>query len=282
MLKIIKTSFNILKNNLIFIQPILLYLLFVISILSYLVNKHVHISAQILLAFSLILLTVAVTSGWLFINKKAVLDYNKDDSREENSVKSINNFKKFFEGVGINFFKTLGIYIVISLIYLLTTFFISNLLTHLWGEPKIIYEIPKILKVTSEAELQNIINAITLRDKFIFLIWFFTAYFVTSILNYLSILYFAISSFEEVNIFKSLWLTVKFFLKNIFPSVQIMLSMFVIHISINILTGILGSNSFSYVILILLSIMYLNYYVILVFYFYYDKINSNNRTELIG
>ena len=282
MLKIIKTSFNILKNNLIFIQPILLYLLFVISILSYLVNKHVHISAQILLAFSLILLTVAVTSGWLFINKKAVLDYNKDDSREENSVKSINNFKKFFEGVGINFFKTLGIYIVISLIYLLTTFFISNLLTHLWGEPKIIYEIPKILKVTSEAELQNIINAITLRDKFIFLIWFFTAYFITSILNYLSILYFAISSFEEVNIFKSLWLTVKFFLKNIFPSVQIMLSMFVIHISINILTGILGSNSFSYVILILLSIMYLNYYVILVFYFYYDKINSNNRTELIG
>ena len=284
MQKIIKESFNILKNNLIFIQPLLLYLLFVMTAFTFLLSKNVYFIPKIILLISIILLTAAFTAGWLYINKYGVLSYNPKDSKEETAVKAIQNFKKFFEGVGSEFLKTIGIYMVLCVLYVFIMYITVKLCTIMFGEPKIIYELPKLMNVSSQAEMINFLNSFSLEDKAAFSNWILFSYIISAIMNYFSILYFAVANFEKVNILYSLFKAVKFFLTNILGSVIVMITMFVFYAGLNLMSIVMGTNSLSFVILVILATIYLNYYILLVFYFYYEttKANSNNGPVSIG
>ncbi len=284
MVNTFKKSYSILKNNMIFIQPLLLYFLIFMTFASFLINRNIYVIPKIVMLISVALLFIAMLSGWFYINKYGVLSYNETDSKEEVTIKTVQNFKKFFEGVGSDFFKTLGICLIYGILYFALIVLVSKICINILGEPKIIYELPKLAKASSQAEILNFINNISIHDKFVFTSWIMVLNIVSAILNFFGILYFAVSSFEKVNIFKSLFLTVKFFFKNILGNAAIIILMFILYILLNILSLVLGTNSLSFVILIILFTMYLNYYVILVFCFYNDKAkdNSNNRTELIG
>jgi len=254
------------------------------TFVSFIINRNIYLIPKVVMLISVVLLFIAMLSGWFYINKYGVLSYNENDSKEEITIKTVQNLKKFFEGVGADFFKTLGICLIYGILYFAIIVAVSKICISILGEPKIIYELPKLAKASSQAEILNFINSISIHDKFVFTSWIMTLNIVSAILNFLGILYFAVSSFEKVNIFKSLFLAVKFFFKNILGNAAIVVLMFVLYILLNILSLLLGTNSLSFVILIILFTMYLNYYVILVFCFYNDKAkdNSNNRTELIG
>lgn len=284
MQNIFKKSFFILKNNLIFIQPLLLCLLLFMTVFAFVIGRNLFIVPKILLLISMLLLFVAFCSGWFYINKFGVLNYIENDSQEEITMKSVQNLKKFFEGVGSDFIKTTIAYFILFIIYTGLLFVIYNLCMQVFGEPKIIYDFPKILNASSQAEILNYLNSITTNDKVVFASWIITINCVTSFMNFFVILYFAILNFEKTNVFKSLWLAVKFFFSNIFSVILIIIFAFVLYVLFNFLSIVLGTNSFSFVILIILFTVYLNYYLLLVFCFYYDKTkdNCNNRTELIG
>ena len=72
MKKLLQDSFKILRNNLLFIQPLLLYLLMIMLASTYFVSGHVALYPKMLLAVSMILLTVAFFAGWMYINKKGI------------------------------------------------------------------------------------------------------------------------------------------------------------------------------------------------------------------
>lgn len=279
-----KKSYFILKNNMIFIQPLLLYLLILMTFLSFIVNRNIYIIPKIILLVSSVLLFIAMLSGWFYINKYGVLSYNENDSKEEITIKTIQNFKKFFEGVGSDFFKTFGICIILGLIYTASFWIVSKICITLFGRPEIIYELPKLAKASSQAEIINFVNNISINDKLVLMFWILSVQIVSSVLNYFGILYFTISTSEKVNILKSLFLTIKFFFMNIIGNIAIIILMFIFYMFLNLLSVLLGTNSLSFVILIILFTMYLNYYVILVSCFYNDrtKNNSNSRTEFIG
>ena len=80
MLNIVKKSAKVLKNNLIFIQPLLLCMLLFMTVASFFISKNVFIAGKICLSISIFLLTIAFTAGWLHINKLGILSYNENDS----------------------------------------------------------------------------------------------------------------------------------------------------------------------------------------------------------
>ncbi len=284
MLNIYKKSLLILKNNLIFIQPLLLCLLMIMTILSFVVSKNVYIASKIVLLISMVLMIIAFSAGWFYINKLGVENYNSNDTKDEIAIKAIQNFKKFFEGVGFAFAKTTFSYVMIVSLYFLIVFLAAKLCLHFYGEPKIIYELPKLSHASSQAEILNFLNGITNSDKVIFSLWILTFNFISTVFNFFIILFFTVLNFENLNIFKTFWFSVKFFFQNFFDSIGIMIFTFALYAILNILSLLLGVNSLSFVILIILFTMYLNYYLLLVFCFYYDKAknNSNRRTEFIG
>ena len=163
-------------------------------------------------------------------------------------------------------------------------FVITRFCINVFGEPKLLYDFPKIAKATSQAEIYNYINNITFDEKITFVNWMIIVNLAAAIMNFFIILYFAVISFEKMHILKCFLTAIKFFFKNIIGVVAIIIFTFILYVCLNILSVVFGTNSLSFVILIILFTIYLNYYLLLVFCFYYDKTknNSNNRTELIG
>ncbi len=284
MIDIIKKSAKILKNNLIFIQPLLLCLLLFMTVGTFFINKNIYFVGKICLAISMLLLTVAFISGWLYINKLGVLSYVEDDTQEVVAKKAIESLKKFFEGIGANFLKTFAAYFVVVIGFVGVAYFASKILVATIGEPKLIYELPKLAQANSQAEILNFVKGISDEDKLIFSAWVIITNTIVFVCNFFATLYLTVINFSEDNFLKSIWTTIKFFFKNILGSVVIIATMFAIYLGLNFVSLLLGTNSFSLVILIILFTIYLNYCVLLIFCFYNDKTenNSNNRTEFIG
>ncbi len=279
MLKIVKKSFQILTNNLVLIQPVLLYILLTLIIVSHWSGKKILIIPYAIL---IILLAAAFVSGWLFINKSAILDYNPDDTKEIIDSKAIKNFKKFFEGVGASFFKTLGLFCITFLIYSLVLYSTIKFCTKIFGQSELINQMPKLINAKTKEDILNIVNSFSLHDLSVFSKWILTNYVIISVLNYFFVLYYAIAFLDEVNIFKALWRSIKFFILNLINSVKVILIMFVIYIGLNLISMVAGSNLIGLVISVILTAMYFNYYILLVFCLYNETNNSNNGAEQLG
>ncbi len=284
MQKIFINSFKILKNNMLFVQPLLLFFLIEISGFTYIASKNINFAPKIILLISLFLLMSAFLAGWFYINKLGIEDFNPEDSYETSASKSVKNFKLFFTGVGENFFKFLSS----SLLYFALYAFCVNCLTRACvkfiGEPAVFDKFMQAAMSQNQNELLNLTNSINTHEALVFVLWILAFAVFTMIFNYFGILYAVIITAEKINIFSSLWKTIKFFILNIFSSILIMIVLFGIYFFINLLAAPMGTNSIAFVILIILCMFYLNYYVILVSYYYNEKTKSNSDSgaEFIG
>lgn len=281
---VIIKSFNVLKNNLIFIQPPLLLLLIILTAVSYGLNGTKSVIPNIILGISMVLLTVAFAAGWFYINKAAILSYDENSTKEEITINSIKNFRKFFEGVGANFVNILLSSIIMVIISTLTFFAIYKALSSSIGIPSFIYELQKVLNTNSQQELTNFINGISDHDKIIFFVWVLSANIANVILNYVWTVYNTAITFENKNIFVCLKKAIVFIFKNLFQSIAIIVFTSLIYLLLNIISSLAGTSIVAFIIMILLLITYLNYYVLLVFCFYNEKtkIDCDNRTECLG
>ena len=280
---ILKKPFFILKNNLIFIQPLLLYLLLQMTALSFILGRNIYTVPGIVLVASMLLLTVAFAAGWFFINKLGILNYNPEDSKDEITVKAVKNFRMFFEGVGANFIKTFAAGLLYAAIYTAAMFVTGKICLEFLGKPDIIFEFQKIMQASNQAEIVNILNNISIQQKIIFSGWVMAFNTAASVMNFIGVLYFAVIFIKGSDLLKSLFETIVFLIKNFLNCIFIIFIMFFLYLVLNLLSVIMGANSFSFVILIILFTIYLNYYILLVFCFYNDKTkgNSNNGAEFV-
>ena len=71
MKKLILKSYSILKDNLLFIQPILIYILLIMISSQNLVEKSMGIIPKTTMILSVVLFAIAITTGLLYINKNS-------------------------------------------------------------------------------------------------------------------------------------------------------------------------------------------------------------------
>ncbi len=276
-----KTAYHILRNNMIFIQPLLLYMLLVMSAAIFISGRTIPNATRINLLVCFVLLTIAFLTGWFHVNKLGVKKYNLDDTQEVITQKTIESIKQFFTGIGEKFLKILFGSILFVAIYAGISFCVTKLCLMVLGNPTIIMDFQNIAKMQTKEEITAYLSSVSLQDQINFVNWFFAAIVTSSVLNYFGILYFSVMSFEDKNAIVSLWKSILFFFKNIFSNIAIILVMFFLYFLLNLLSLLLGTNSFSFAILIIMFTLYLNYYVLLVMWFYNEqtKNNSDNRSE---
>lgn len=281
---IIINSFKILKNNLIFIQPLMLYILLLLTLSAFFVNANSIFLSKIIILTGMVLFSFAFLAGWFYINELAVENFNEDDLPEEIAQKSIKNFKLFFDGAGKNFFKTLFGGLLYFIITALSLYGVYYLCMKYFGYPHFFEKISNIYTISDKNEIINIINSVPDIDKIVFVKWFFTVMFSVMILNFIGVLYYAVLTFSKYNIFKSLFKTIKIFVLNIYDCIVMMLLLFLLYLLLNFISLFLGTGTIGFVILIILMTMYLNYYLLLIFCYYYEKTktDSNNGAECIG
>ena len=284
MINTIKKSLKILRNNTIFIQPILLFFLTIMSILMFLNGRVLNVYSQATLVLSFVLLFIAFLTGWLHINKLGVVSYNEEDTPEEISQKSLKNFKTFFEGVGANFFRVLLVSVILFFIYVGVMYGLTKLCLHSFGFPEIYYDFQKLAKAASEAEMYNIINGISDENKIVFVKWLLVIYPSAVFICFYAVLTFSALFFEKTNVFNVFWKSIKFFFKNFIGCVFFIIFLKVLYLLINLISALIGTNAISLFIITMLLTIYLNYYLLLIFCYYYDKTkdNSDSGTELIG
>jgi len=272
--------FNILKNNMLFIQPLLFYLLLLMTLLTFIVSPSVQFISKVMMIISIVLMTVAISAGWFYINKLALLSYNQEDDKETITEKSINNFKKFFIGVGENFFRFLFSNILCFIFFIGVIYLIFKACFYFFGEPTIFLSLSEMVETKTNAEIFAYLNSMPQTDKLSFVSWVWAMVVSTFVLNFFWVLYFTVLIFEKDNIFICFLKTLKFFFQNIFNFIFIIFITFILYFGLNFLSIITGTNTFWFVILIILMTLYLNYYLLLVLCFYNEKSksNSNNRT----
>lgn len=270
-----KKPLSILRNNMIFIQPLLLYLLLLMTALTFVLAKEMYFISKCMLLLSTLLMTIAFSAGWFYVNKLGVENYNGNDEPDTIATKAIENIKKFFVGVGENFFKSLGGFVICFILYSVCIYAVGNLCLSVYGEPTIIMDMPKLAQAQTSAELMAYLNNISNAEKIAFVSWIWAFVILSSILNFFCLLYFAALNFEKRNIFVTLWHTIKFFFINLVPNVGIIIIMFFVYFLLNLLSIVIGTGTISFVILIILFTLYLNYYVLLVFCLYDDKTKDN-------
>lgn len=276
-----KTAYQILRNNMIFIQPLLLYMLLIMSASIFVAGRTIPSVTKIILLLCFVLLTIAFLSGWFHINKLGIEKYNPDDEQEVITQKTIESVKQFFAGIGEKFLKMLFANILFVAIYMGISFCIVKLCLSVFGNPTVIMDFQNIAKMQTNSEIMAYLNNVSMEDKINFINWVWSAIVTSSVLNYFGILYFSVINCENKNVFVCLGKSIIFFFKNIFSNIAIILVMFFLYFFLNLLSLLLGTNSFSFAILIILFTLYLNYYVLLVMCFYNEqtKNNSDNRSE---
>lgn len=287
--KLFKTSYKILGRNLLYIQPLLLYILIVQLGINFVAVRNLAQISRYTVVIALFLLTVIFIAGWMYINKLAVISYNPEDSSEISSKKSIANIKCFASGVGEYFVKFLFgsiLFITFSAGCLYST---VKLCLKTYGVPTSFIENLNILAQTKPEDvtydyLVNMSNSIPANEQLIITEWTGTLLILFAVLFFVQYVYYTSLIVEKSNFIVCIWHSMKFFFKNIFGNIFITffaLSVLFFFNTISIFTTI---NPILFTISFFVLLYFLNYYIILMLKYYYDKTqtDSNNGAECLG
>ena len=283
MLKVFQKSFKILINNMLFLQPLLLYSIFIIATMYALNGRNILPVGQILYFVTMFLMSCAVFAGWFYINKLGVEHYQEDCSEEKSFHTTVSDFKEFFTGVSLN----IGKFIFGMIIFLFAYFFITNVISHLlvklFGIEQALQALVKSTAV-SQAEVIKTFSAFSDNEQFKIGLLFIVVLSILALIQYWGILLLGVLQSNEKNWFNSLWQSIKFFFRYFLSNVAAIIFLFSLFVVFNLAFGFASSNVVLSSIFTLLMLLYFNYYVIVVLCFYHEKRedNSNSRTELIG
>ena len=272
-----KKSLGILINNLLLIQPLLLFVIFVFITLYIMQGKVISVPIQYVYLTLLFILTVALFSGWFYINKLCIEHYDVNLDSETIVRNSIADFKQFFVGVGKNF----GKFLFGSVIFILINFLFSYLTSFIAMK---YYIIISQIAHSNPQDVFNIVISLTDREKINLLIFIIYQFVVAFVFLYWWILMLGILQTEKENWFVSVWHSIKFIFVNLGISICILFAMLSLFFVINVLYNLFGSNVIIASVFSILLLLYLNYFVILVLSFYNEKKrdNSNSGSELVG
>lgn len=286
MIKTIRSSFQILKDNLIVLQPLIFYLILFGILMQPVYAAGTFNLTTIILLFVLFMLTAAFGAGWFYIIKASV--DMKDEiyaAPEDKGIAQLGLLKKFFTGVGeyfmpmiaalLLYFILIGIFVFISLKagmhYIGPVHLSPELTSSFAGSFKDTYELFASNKVPSDVQ-----NKLFMWNTFLSSI--------SLLFSFLFMYYWAAIFYKTKNIFRALFLNFKFLFTHFIDSIIIIIFLSILNM-ITLMFSLLGSlNIIFSIISFLVIFFYITYSVTLVFTYYDEKTKDNcdNRLDSIG
>lgn len=274
-MNIFKKSAILLKDNLMVMQPLFIWALITMLVAMPLSAKK-GIDVGFIFSLSIVILCfIAFLAGWYNCIKAVVANKNKVcETPEEKSKAQIEILKNFFPGVGEYIFPV-GIAVIL---YGIISYGLYALFVYLTHQAFNGAKIPKEFFDTNTPEqITKFIQTLS-PEQISILTGIMFGGLVTYFLFAVLILWFAPALFYSTkNPFMALIKSIIFTFKNLFASIMIVVVMCLINMFISF-TNVLFGNNFLAIIPMLLSFMYLVYYVLTVF-LYYEQTENNS---LIG
>lgn len=274
MINNIKKSFDILFKNSAVMQPLILFILFLL-IFNMFMGRNVLINPSLGIIFVIlsVLLFSAFLSGWLYMIKYAVDNYKGFDKNDPKYIEKIGNYnietcKKFFIGVG-EYFIPVIITVILSMV-------ISKLL--LYGGQKLlnINDLNFIINGLSAQSIQEL-PQINLRqmafllyiDLVTFMFHFFTLFWMPEIF------------YKTKNTIFAFFKSIVFLFKNFLTSIGLFFFLFFCFFVFMIISFITSIIPFLPLIMFLIFLYLVSYSTILIF-MTYKTINIKREIEEIN
>lgn len=283
MIKTVKNSFILLKDNIVILQPLVLYVLIIGILIKPAMSMHVFNIYSILLLISIFLFTIAFIAGWFYMAKVAISNRNiVYDSLEDKNIASLNLLKQFFTGVG-EYFLPMALTIILYVVFFIAFSFIAYKAgLHIIGKPQFDIETIKYFSGMNPEELQKYLAAASVSDKVIISFYNWSLYFsfVSLLFSIITVFWFPIIFYKTKNPFMAYFYNIKFTFYNILDVSIIVIFLTLINLLLSFINIFASLNIVLSVISLLLMFVYMNYYILLVFLYYDEKtqINSHSGT----
>ena len=271
---IIKKSFKTVVDN-----PFITLLLVLFLIGFNILIAHIFIVKSLTIMTVLTLCTFALfvcfLSGWFGVIKEAC-----NDSKDKN-YSAI-----FFENIGKNIIPTVIAILVYCFLFLVIIYSTSLIATKVFGslEPIIANFSDNI---QDNAKFLEYIQNLPLEQKYKIYSWQLSLIVACGGFNFLFMFYFPSIFFnEKSNIpskaFISFFNSVIFLFKNFFGSLLIFFIICSTYSLIGVLKLIALSNMFLTMLLLIVSIYFIAVSIMVIFNYYHERNNCNNRTDGVG
>ena len=286
MIKTISKAFELLRDNIVIVQPLIFYLLILGVVSRPITVDGTFTYASIFAIIIVILFTSAFLAGWFYIVKLALSYRDKVyETIEEKNIASLSLLKQFFTGVGDYFLPVLGAFVIYVLMFIAFSFASYKLGLHYIGKLILTPELIKALNSGSYADITAVINSVdSIQSLKTMSYWGFYITALSFIFSFLTLFYGPVLLYDTKNPLKALFINFKFLFSNFVGSFAIMLFLTFLNLIISLFNLLSATNVFFSIISLLIMFLYMSYQVMLVFLYYEEKTKSNSDRgpECIG
>lgn len=276
MFKIFKDSFLILRDNLILIQPLILFLLVSTFSVAPLQNTQQQNFIFWFVITNILLLCSAFCAGWFGMVKKAVLNYRyKQMGVEYEAENEMTLLKSFFPAVAQYFLPVCGFCFLLIMLSFVFSQFVFKFGMYLFSDANILIE---FLNQSSKSpqEQVNFLNTLSATQQILLIKWLLYLIFSNFIFNLFIFFSAPILFFKSKNPFVVLWHSILCVFKKPINTIGLY---FHLILCVFVFSGfsILGNiNLILSLITLFLTLIFMTYCIILVFLGYEELFNSNN------
>ena len=259
------------KNNLILVQPLLIFFL-VISILLSPVTLTGGISIAVIIMFASVAgLFCAFWAGWYNMFHKSIEYVDKLNlTPEEKAVNSLNLFKEFFPGVGKYFLKIVAGFVIYSIFAFLLFIVIQLVGDKFIGFPKSI-TVDQLMAAAADGQKALVLlNKITPADRLKIMQWDLLGLIIMGLFSYITMFWTQAVISGGKRPLKAYWESVKAVFKNPFITIIIYLSQCVGIIGVSFISAAYSLNIIIQFVGLMVLIMVIVYFTMMSF-LYFEK-----------
>lgn len=264
-------TYDLVKNNLILVQPLLIFLLVLSFITSPLTSGMGISTAVIVMIISILGLFCAFFAGWYSMFHKSIEYVDKLNlSPEEKALNSINLFKEFFPGVGKYFLKIILGYLLYFMFFIILLNVIHILGEKLIGLPTSINtdEFSKI--ATDEQKLLNFVHKISLSDWIKIIKWNVMSFTACGLFSYITMFWIQALIIEGKRPLIAYWESIKTVFKNPIVTIIIYIAQCASIVGVCLISIAMSMNIIAQFIILMILILLVVYFTMMSF-LYFEK-----------
>jgi hypothetical protein len=274
---ILQRSFKILRENLIIVQPFILFLL-LISFLATSVQNIPSGKSPALIVFlvSLFALSCAFLAGWFQLFQAAIRNSRREFSSVEEKVEaSMNSFREFLPAVG-RFFIPITIAVVLYIVMFFGVMKLVMLLGMKYiGFTQNISPNNMMSILSDQSKIKPFVESLTQIDRNKLFQWDMLMLCFTGLFSYLTMFWFPAIMLNGENPFKALFTGIKSALGHPLDSLGIFFTYWIV----NILTSFIGALTAGFFVFELLNLMlvvFVTVYFIMVNFVYFEEYSADH------
>lgn len=275
--KILKKSFDILRKNLIIVQPFIFFLL-LISVLTGSIQNISRGFSPLLITFlvSTFALVCAFLAGWFQLFSASIRNsYKEVTSPVEQAEMSFGILREFLPAVG-RFFVPITIAVIL---YIAMFFGVIKLIIFLGikyiGFSENISPEKFVALFNDKTQIYNFVASLTEADRQKLMRWDLLTLFLTGFFSYITMFWFPAIMLNGENAFKAFFLGIKAVISRPFVTLGIFALYWVTNLISSFITS-LAPNFFLLQLVNLMLVIFIMVYFIMVNFVYFEEYSENN------